>query len=78
MSLPIFVFLGSFFGILTAFIGGQRGYNLALMYVTGFITGPLGIAIAYLLPDRTEQPEDPRSIAQEQKQEKAQRSRIAA
>lgn len=59
MSTPVIVFLGSFFGIITAFIGGQRGYSLAVMYITGFLTGPLGIAIAYMLPNRTEQPEDP-------------------
>jgi len=75
MSLPIFVFLGSFFGILTAFIGGQRGYNLAVMYATGFVTGPLGVAIAYLLPNRTEDPQGPREVTKEQA---ASSSKIAA
>ncbi len=52
MSTSFFIFIGSFCGILTAFVGGQRGYGLGIMYVLGFLTGPIGIAVAYLLPNK--------------------------
>ena len=69
MTLSFFIFLGSFFGILTAFVGGSRGYNLLLMYLVGFIAGPLGLGIAYLLPNRSEeQPEDPQVIIHQQEE----------
>jgi hypothetical protein len=65
MSTPLLIFIGSFCGILTAFVGGQRGYNLGIMYLLGFISGPLGIGIAYLLPNRIEAPEEPKPAAEQ-------------
>lgn len=75
MNLAVYIFLGSFFGILTAFVGGQRGYSLILMYLTGFVSGPLGVGIAFLLPNRSEDAESTRT---EVEGKTAQASHVAA
>lgn len=41
---------------LTAFLAGQRGYDLMSWYVAGFVLGPLGL-LAGLLPERSHEPE---------------------
>jgi hypothetical protein len=41
---------------LTAFLAGQRGYDIMTWYVVGLVTGPLGL-LAGLLPKRSHEPE---------------------
>ncbi len=41
---------------LTAFLAGQRGYDIMSWYVAGLVLGPFGL-LAGLLPKRSHEPE---------------------
>lgn len=40
----------------TAFLAGQRGYDMSSWYLAGLFLGPLGL-LAWLLPKRNHEPE---------------------
>lgn len=49
--IPALIITSLFFGMITAFISGQRGYNVLTWYMIGLVVGPLGL-LASLLPKR--------------------------
>ncbi|MEZ4739285.1 MAG: hypothetical protein R2818_07970 [Flavobacteriales bacterium] len=52
----LIIFLVLLVASLTAFLAGQRGYDIMTWYVVGLILGPFGL-LAGLLPKRNHEPE---------------------
>ncbi len=52
----LIVFLVLLIASLTAFLAGQRGYDIMTWYVAGLVLGPLGLLVG-LLPKRSHEPE---------------------
>lgn len=56
MTFLLILFVILLIAPLTAFLAGQRGYDLMSWYVAGLVLGPLGL-LAGLLPKRSHEPE---------------------
>jgi len=48
MIVVLIIFQALFFGLITAFLAGQKGYDIYMFYFIGLVVGPLGILSAFL------------------------------
>ncbi len=48
MIVILVVLQALFFGLITAFLAGQKGYDIYSFYIIGMIVGPLGLFSALL------------------------------
>ena len=50
-----FILQALFFGLITAFLAGQKGYDIYIFYFIGIVLGPLGI-LSTMLPAKKGRP----------------------
>lgn len=50
----IIILQALFFGLLTAFVAGQKGYDVFAFYFIGMVAGPLGMLSKFLPQKNTE------------------------
>lgn len=53
MIVILVIFQALFFGLITAFLAGQKGYDIYMFYFIGLVVGPLGI-FSVMLPNKKE------------------------
>lgn len=61
MIVILLIFQALFFGLITAFLAGQKGYDIYMFYFIGVMLGPFGI-LSIMLPTKKE---DPKTIVKE-------------
>ena len=52
MVIFLIILQALFFGLITAFLAGQKGYDIYTFYVVGLILGPIGVLSAFLPKQR--------------------------